>query len=228
MIPWDKLPDDIKTDAVRPYYDALCKKERSLAIKRTIDVFVSVFLLIILFPLLVGIAVWVSLGSKGGPLFCQQRVTTYGKKFTLYKFRTMVKDAPEKGTAVTGEKDDRVTEEGKFLRKYRLDELPQLINIITGDMSLVGTRPEVPKFVDKYTAEMKATLLLPAGVTSKASIEFKDEAEIIGDNTGDEADKIYIEKVLPEKMKYNLDYLEDYSVLNDIKLMFMTVIKVFK
>ncbi|MCR4604943.1 MAG: sugar transferase [Eubacterium sp.] len=228
MTDWEYLPDGMRNNSIRPYYDALVKKEKALAAKRIMDVFVSVFLLILLLPLMVGIAVWVTLGSKGGPFFCQERVTTYGKKFTIIKFRTMVKDAPEKGTAVTGEDDARITDEGKFLRKYRLDELPQLINIIAGDMSLVGTRPEAPKYVEQYTDEMKATLLLPAGVTSRASIEFKDEAEIIGDRTGDEADRAYVEEVLPLKMKYNLEYIEKYSLMEDIKLCFLTVIKVFK
>ncbi len=225
---WDKLPRDMRTDEVRPYYEALRKKEKQLIGKRMMDVGVSVFLLLILFPVLVGIAIAISVTSKGGPFFLQERVTTYGKRFKIVKFRTMVKDASSIGTAVTSDNDARVTEIGAFLRKYRLDELPQLINIIMGDMSLVGVRPEVAKYVEQYTPEMMATLLLPAGVTSETSIRYKDEAEILGNASGDEADLIYVEKILPEKMKYNLDYIRDFSLFNDIKICFSTVIHVVK
>lgn len=218
----------MRTEEIRPYYEALRKKEMQLVGKRMMDVGVSVFLLLLLFPVLVGIAVAISVTSKGGPFFLQERVTTYGKRFRIIKFRTMVKDASSLGTAVTSDNDSRVTEIGAFLRKYRLDELPQLINIIMGDMSLVGVRPEVPKYVEKYTPEMMATLLLPAGVTCDASIRYKDEAEILGEATGDEADRIYMEKILPEKMKYNLDYVENYSLLRDIRLCFSTVINVIR
>ena len=225
---WDNMPSDMRTDEVRPYYEALRKKEKQLIGKRMMDVGVSVFLLLLLMPVLVGVAVAISVTSKGGPFFLQERVTTYGKRFKIIKFRTMVKDAASLGTAVTSDNDARVTEIGAFLRKYRLDELPQLINIIMGDMSLVGVRPEVPKYVDKYTPEMMATLLLPAGVTSETSIKYKDEAEILGDASGDEADLIYIEKILPEKMKYNLDYINGFSLFRDIKICFSTVINVIK
>ena len=227
MIAWERLPETMRSETVRPYYDALCKKEKQLCIKRMFDVGVSVFLLILLFPLLVGIAVAVGTTSEGGVFFRQERVTQYGKKFRILKFRTMVKNAPELGTAVTAEGDARVTEVGAFLRKYRLDELPQLINILAGDMSLVGTRPEVPKYVEQYTEEMAATLLLPAGVTSEASIRYKDEAEKLAGADEDEVDRIYVEEILPEKMKYNLDYVKKYSVWNDLKLCVLTVVKVF-
>ena len=188
-----------------------------------IDMGVSVMLLVLLFPVLLGITIAVSVTSKGGPFFLQERITTYGKRFKIIKFRTMVKDADSLGTAVTSGNDARVTGIGAFLRKYRLDELPQLINIIMGDMSLVGVRPEVPKYVEKYTPEMMATLLLPAGVTSWTSIKFKDEAEILGDATGEEADRIYVEEILPKKMKYNLDYINQFSIPYDIAVCFITV-----
>ncbi len=193
-----------------------------------LDVGVAVFLLVLLFPVLVGIAIAVATTSEGGVFFRQERVTTYGKKFRIFKFRTMVKDAPNLGTAVTTDKDPRVTKIGETLRKYRLDELPQLLNIITGDMSLVGTRPEVPKYVEKYTPEMMATLLLPAGVTSEASIRYKDEAEKLSGVEGDDADCVYVEEILPEKMVYNLDYVKKYSFFRDLKLCVQTVVEVLK
>ena len=227
MIAWERLPKEMQTDAVRPYYEALAKKEAHLSVKRAFDVGVSVFLLALLFPFLIAIAVAVGTTSEGGVFFRQERVTTYGKKYRIFKFRTMVKDAPSLGSAVTTEHDARVTKVGEFLRKYRLDELPQLINILTGDMSLVGTRPEVPGFVEKYTDEMWATLLLPAGVTSEASIRYKDEAEKLSGVEGEEADRVYVEDILPEKMKYNLEYVEKYSFFKDIKLCVMTVFEVF-
>ncbi|MEE3468622.1 MAG: sugar transferase [Eubacterium sp.] len=228
MLPWDQLPSELQTAAVRPYYDALVKKEKQLCAKRMLDVGVSVFLLVLLFPVLIGIGIAIATTSEGGVFFRQERVTTYGKKFRIFKFRTMVKDAPKLGTSVTSDKDPRVTKIGEFLRKYRLDELPQLLNIIMGDMSLVGTRPEVEKYVEKYTPEMMATLLLPAGVTSEASIRYKDEAKKLADAMGEEADRIYVDEILPEKMKYNLRYVENYSFLRDLKLCVQTVIEVVK
>lgn len=226
MLPWEQLPEDMRTEEVRPYYDALVKKEKQLCLKRALDVGVSVFLLALLSPILIGIAIAIGTTSEGGVFFRQERVTTYGKKFRIFKFRTMVKDAPSLGSAVTTDHDARVTKVGGILRKYRLDELPQLINILTGDMSLVGTRPEVPQFVDQYTPEMRATLLMPAGVTSEASIRYKDEAEKLADVEGDEANRVYVEEILPEKMKYNLEYVEKYSFLKDIKLCVLTVFHV--
>ncbi len=228
MPDWESLPDNIRTDEVRPYYDALVKKEKQLCAKRMIDVGVSVFLLLLLLPVLIGIGIAIATTSKGGVFFCQERVTTGGKLFKIIKFRTMVKNAEELGAKVTSDEDVRVTEIGAFLRKYRLDELPQLINIIMGDMSLVGTRPEVMEYVDKYTPEMMATLLMPAGVTSEASIKYKDEAKKLSGVTGEDADSVYVDEILPEKMKYNLDYVKNYSVFKDIKLCLLTVTEVFK
>ena len=228
MIAWERLPETMRTETVRPYYDALCKKEKQLCVKRMFDVGVSVFLLILLCPVLVGIAIAVGTTSEGGVFFRQERITQYGKKFRIFKFRTMVKDAPSLGTSVTTEGDARVTQVGAFLRKYRLDELPQLLNIIAGDMSLVGTRPEVPVYVEQYTPEMMATLLMPAGVTSEASIRYTDEAEKLAAADADEVDRIYVEEILPEKMKYNLSYVKKYSIFNDLKLCVLTVLHVIK
>ena len=228
MLPWDELPENMRIDAVRPYYDALIKKEKQLCLKRMFDVGIAVFLILLLLPAFIVIGISVAFTSPGGVFFCQERVTMYGRRFKIIKFRTMVKDAPEKGTKVTTDNDSRVTEVGAFLRKYRFDELPQLINIIKGDMSLVGTRPEVPDYVDKYTPEMMATLLLPAGVTSEASIKYKDEAEKLKDLNGKEVDCVYVGEILPEKMVYNLDYVKKYSIIKDIALCLRTVIDVFR
>lgn len=225
MKKWENLPDLMKKEEVRPYYEALDKHRAGLAIKRIVDIFFALILFVILLPFMLFIGILVGVTSRGGVFFCQERITAYGRSFKIFKFRTMVSDAEKKGSQVTTSGDSRVTSVGRFLRKVRLDELPQLINIIKGDMSIVGTRPEVPRYVEKYTPAMMATLLLPAGVTSKASIAYKDEERLL--SAGDDVDKIYVEQVLPEKMKYNLAYLLDFSVGQDLKLMIQTVIAVF-
>lgn len=225
MKKWENLPDFMKKEEVRPYYEALDKHRAGLAIKRVVDIFFALLLFVILLPFMILIGILVGVTSRGGVFFCQERITAYGRPFKIIKFRTMVSDAEKKGSQVTTSGDSRVTSVGRFLRKVRLDELPQLINIIKGDMSIVGTRPEVPRYVEKYTPAMMATLLLPAGVTSKASIAYKDEERLL--SVGDDVDKIYVEQVLPEKMKYNLAYLSDFSVGQDLKLMIQTVIAVF-
>jgi lipopolysaccharide/colanic/teichoic acid biosynthesis glycosyltransferase len=226
MKKWEKLPDNLRREEIRPYYDHLKKHPFSLALKRCMDFLLALVLLLILWPVMLIIGILVGTTSRGGVFFCQERVTTYGRIFRIIKFRTMVADAEKKGTQVTTEGDSRVTAVGKFLRKVRLDELPQLINILKGDMSIVGTRPEVPRYVAAYTPEMMATLLLPAGVTSKASIAYKDEDRLLAE--GEDVDKIYIDKVLPEKMKYNLEYLMEYSPGKDFLLMFQTVLAVWR
>lgn len=227
MPAWDELPVEMRTEAVRPYYESLKKKEGALCAKRMMDVGVSVFLLLLLFPVMIGLAVAIRLQDGGPAFFCQERVTAFGKRFTIYKFRTMCENAQSMGASVTGEGDERVTKIGAFLRKYRLDELPQLINILLGDMSLVGVRPEVPEYVDEYREEWMATLLLPAGVTSETSIRYRDEDKRMGEVSGEEASRVYVEEVLPEKMAYNLRYVKDYSIWTDIRLCVMTVVRVF-
>ena len=159
-------------------------------------------------------------------MYRQTRVTTYGREFRIFKFRSMVQNADKKGSQVTTKCDGRITRIGRILRKYRLDELPQLLNILNGDMSFVGTRPEVVKYVRHYTSEMRATLLLPAGVTSMTSIEYKDEEKLL--ESVEDADDIYIHQILPEKMKYNLKALEKFNFLEDLKTMFRTVLAVLK
>lgn len=221
---WENLPEFMQKEEVKPYYDTLCRHRLALVLKRVVDVVFSLILLCILFPFMFVIAIMVGLTSPGGVFFCQERVTTYGRKFKIIKFRTMVANAEQLGSQVTTNVDSRVTGIGRFLRKVRLDELPQLMNILKGDMSLVGTRPEVPRYVEQYTPEMLSTLLLPAGVTSTASIEYKDEEKLLSET--ENADKIYVEKVLPEKMKYNLLYLKKYSLGRDFWIMLQTVFAV--
>ena len=230
MKKFESLPVELQTEQVRPYYEALAAKRGQLFLKRAFDILVSAILLLLLSPILLFFAIWIKLDSPGPVFYRQERVTTYGRIFRIFKFRTMKVDADKMGSLVTLKNDDRITRVGHVIRRYRLDELPQLLNILTGDMSLVGTRPEVAKYVAAYTPEMKATLLLPAGVTSTASILFKDEEELIAKFIleGMEVDNIYITKVLPEKMHYNLSYLKNYSFLGDLKLMVRTVLKVFK
>lgn len=218
---FENLPEFMKNEQVRYYYDILNKRRGQLVLKRVLDFIGGLIGTIVLLPIMAVIAVIIKFESKGPVLFKQVRITQYGREFKIFKFRTMVVNAEKLGTQVTSKNDPRITKVGKFLRKYRLDELPQIINILIGDLSFVGTRPEVPRYVNKYTNEMIATLLLPAGVTSEASIEFKDEEKIL-DNS-DNVDSDYINKVLPLKMKYNLHYIKLFTVLYDIKIMFRTV-----
>ena len=216
----------MQTDAVRPYYDQLKKKEFSLFLKRIFDIVVSLVLIVLLSPLLLVLSILIVLDSKGGVFYRQERVTQYGRKFRIFKFRTMVADADKIGTQVTVSNDSRITRVGSVIRKYRLDEIPQLFNILLGDMSFVGTRPESTHYVKFYTPEMYATLLLPAGVTSEASIMYKDEADLL--DKADDVDKVYIEKVLPGKMRYNLESISNFSFIKEIGTMFKTVLAVMR
>lgn len=226
MKKWEELPEKFKNDAVRPYYDILSKKVASRIIKRIFDIVVALILTVIVSPFMLMIAIWIKLDSKGKVFFRQRRVTTYGRVFGIYKFRTMVSDAEKLGTQVTVNNDSRVTRAGHFLRKCRLDELPQLFNVLKGDMSFVGTRPEVERYVDRYSDEMMATLLMPAGITSLASIKFKDEERLLSGT--EDTDEVYVNDVLPQKMRYNLEYLKKFNFFYDIELMFMTFFAVLK
>ena len=221
---WEQLPEQLRTDAVRPYYEHLKKKQASLVLKRIFDIFVSAVMLIILSPVFLVLAVAIKLDSPGPVFFRQERVTQYGKHFRIFKFRSMVNNADKIGTQVTVGNDSRITRMGKLIRKCRLDELCQLIDVFRGTMTFVGTRPEVPKYVAAYTPEMQATLLLPAGVTSLASIMYKDEDELLAG--AEDVEKTYTQQVLPDKMRYNLEAIEKFSFFGDIKLMFMTVFAV--
>lgn len=221
---WEDLPDIMRTDEVRPYYDVLQKHKVSLILKRIFDFTVSLILLLLIWPILVIIAIVVKLDSPGPAFYKQERVTTYGKRFKIWKFRTMVVNADKIGSQVTVSNDQRVTRVGKILRGVRLDELPQVINILTGDMSFVGTRPEVVKYVQAYKPEYYATLLLPAGVTSEASIRYKDEYKLLAE--ADDVDEVYIEEVLPAKMMWNLESIERFRFLREILTMIRTVLAV--
>ena len=220
---WEKLPVELQNEEVRKYYEILRKKNFSLFLKRLFDIVVSALLLVLLSPTFLILAIAVKVDSKGPVFYRQERITQYGKRFRIFKFRSMVQNA-DSCSQVTVDNDARVTKVGKFIRKYRLDEISQLIDIFRGTMTFVGTRPEVYKYVEKYSPEMLATLLLPAGVTSRASIYYKDEAELL--NGADDTDKVYVEKILPAKMYYNLKAIKEFSLFGDLKTMFMTVFAV--
>lgn len=224
MISWEKLPSQMQTEAVKPYYEILQKKQISLIFKRSFDIVVSLIMLLILSPVFLVLAIAIKLDTEGPVFYRQVRVTQYGKEFRIFKFRTMVNNADKIGSQVTVGGDSRITRVGKVIRECRLDEIGQLLNILGGSMTFVGTRPEVPKYVEKYTPEMWATLLLPAGVTSEASIRYKDEAALL--DAAEDVDATYIQDVLPGKMKYNLRSIQEYSFFKDIETMFQTVFAV--
>lgn len=224
MKKWDELPAEMRTEEVRYYYDILCKKKFSLAMKRLFDIVVSAIMLAVLSLVFVILAVAIKMDSPGPVFYRQERVTTYGKRFRIFKFRTMVCDADQKGSLVTVKNDSRVTRVGSLIRKCRLDEISQLIDVFLGNMTFVGTRPEVAKYVNRYEPVMMATLLLPAGVTSEASILYKDEDKLL--DGAENADDVYVEKVLPGKMHYNLRSIENFSFWGDIGTMIKTVFAV--
>lgn len=223
---WEDLPTFMKCHEVRKYYEILEKKKYSLMLKRVFDVTVGTVLLILLAIPMCVLAIMIKMDSKGPVFYRQERVTTYGKKFRIHKFRTMVNNAEKIGSTVTVDGDSRITRIGQKIRKYRIDEIPQIIDVLSGNMSFVGTRPEATKYVKKYTKEMRATLLLPAGITSEASILYKDEDKLL--SAAENVDKTYIETVLPQKMRYNLKSIRNYSFWNDIMTMIRTVIAVVK
>lgn len=226
MRDWESMPPFIKNESVKEYYDILKQHEKELRLKRKADVVLSVLMISFLWPVFLIIGILIKLDSPGPVFFKQERVTQYGRKFQILKFRTMVQDAEKLGSQITKSHDSRLTRVGKVIRGCRIDELPQLFNVLTGDMSFVGTRPEVVKYVRAYTDEMKATLLLPAGVTSEASISYKDEGELM--EGLEDVDSVYIHQVLPEKMQYNLDALRNYSLLGDFRTMIRTVFAVLR
>jgi lipopolysaccharide/colanic/teichoic acid biosynthesis glycosyltransferase len=221
---WDDLPDFMRVDEVRPYWEILNKRRGQLLLKRIFDLVVALILLVILAIPMAIIAVMIKIEDPGPVLYRQERVTTYGKHFKIHKFRTMVVNADKIGTAVTIGEDPRITKVGKRLRHLRLDELPQVLDVIQGTMSFVGTRPEAVKYVERYKPEYNATLLMPAGITSEASIRYKDEDKLL--NAADDVDNVYVEKVLPEKMKWNLESIRRFRFLREILTMFRTVFAV--
>lgn len=227
---WENIPDNIKNEKTKEYYDILNSKKITLFLKRLFDIIFSTILLIVLSPILIILAIAIKIDSKGPIFYRQERITQYGKIFKIFKFRTMIFNADKIGALVTTKNDSRITRVGNIIRKCRLDEIPQLINILVGDMTFVGTRPEVKKYIERYTDEMKATLLMPAGVTSIASIKYKNEDEIIGKyiEQGEDIDDIYVNRVLPEKMKYNVDYVKKFTIFQDILICVQTVNEVVK
>lgn len=226
MIPrWEKFPSYTKNLLVKEYYNTVISKKKSLILKRIFDILASLTLIFLLFiPMFVtGIAIKVT--SKGRIFYKQKRITQYGRIFFILKFRTMYENSENSGL-LTCDNDSRITKIGKILRKFRIDEFPQLINVLVGDMTFVGTRPEVPKYVKNYTDEMFATLILPAGVTSISSIKFRDESKYLANSS--DSDKIYLDEILPKKMKYNLEYLHNFNFFLDLKILFLTFFKIFK
>ncbi|MBR6172207.1 MAG: sugar transferase [Eubacterium sp.] len=226
--PWRELPPELRIPEVAPYYKRIYRKRGSLLIKRGFDITASFFLLIISSPVMLALAVWIKLDSRGPVFFRQERVTQYGRHFRICKFRTMVMDAEKKGKKLTANEDPRITRVGRRIRSFRLDELPQLFNILAGDMTFVGTRPEVPEYVAGYLPEWKATLLLPAGVTSKASVAFRKEDDRMKSLTdqGLSVDEAYMKHILPEKMQYNLKEIKDFTLLQDFVILWKTVFAV--
>ena len=221
---WEELPDFMRTPEVRPYWEILNKKRGQLVAKRVFDLGASLAMLVPLAGPMAVIAIMIKKDSEGPVFYRQERVTRYGKHFRIHKFRTMVDNADKIGSAVTTDNDSRVTKVGKVLRKYRLDELPQLFDVISGNMSFVGTRPEAVKYVEQYLPEYNATLLMPAGITSEASIRYKDENKLL--DSAENVDEVYINKVLCEKMKWNLKSLKTFALNNEIGTLFRTVIAV--
>lgn len=221
LVAWNALPEEMRNEQVRPYYEAITKKKAQLMGKRCFDVVVSIVLLVLLSPVFLVLAIAIKLDSPGPVFYRQERVTQYGKRFRIFKFRTMCDRADQMGSSVTTGGDARITRVGAKIRDYRLDEVSQLIDVLRGTMTFVGTRPEAVRYVEAYTPEMMATLLLPAGVTSTASICFKDEAELL--NAAVDVDKVYVEGILPQKMEYNLKDVKDFSLPRDIRIMFKTV-----
>lgn len=218
---WDDLPEFMRNDVVRSYWEVLDKKRGQLILKRVFDLVIAFILLIILLIPMAVIAIAIKIDSSGPVFYRQERVTTYGQHFRIHKFRTMVSNADKIGTAVTVGNDSRITKVGSKLRRVRLDELPQVIDVLVGSMSFVGTRPEAVKYVEKYKPEYNATLLLPAGITSECSIRYKDEDKLL--DRASDADKVYVEQVLPGKMYWNLKSIEEFSLGADIKTMFRTI-----
>lgn len=192
---------------------------------RLIDIVLSIFGLIMLSPILLLTAIGISLESRGGVFFRQTRVGKDFKEFKLLKFRSMFVNSELRGQLTVGSRDARITKMGYFIRKYKVDELPQLINVLLGDMSLVGPRPEVPKYVSKYTKEQKRLLSVRPGITDYASLYYFEEADLLA--ASDDPERTYIEKVMPEKLSFSLRYLNQKSVYSDLKIIIFTVLRLF-
>ncbi|HFP6816254.1 TPA: sugar transferase [Enterococcus faecium] len=224
MRKWEDLPIEMQNEEVRYYYNILCKKTFSLILKRGFDIVVSSILLLCLSWLFILLAIIIKIDSSGPIFYRQERITQYGNTFKIHKFRTMVTNADKRGSLVTLKDDSRITRVGKKIRKYRLDEISQLIDVFNGSMTLVGTRPEVEKFVKEYSPEMLATLLLPAGITSEASVTYRDEEKLLDESK--DINNFYLEKILPKKMIINLNNLESFNLYKELKILIKTVMVV--
>lgn len=213
------LPSGLLGGVDKSAYDRICDKHAALCIKRVLDIALAAVLLPPALIVMAGVALAVWVDEPGKILFCQTRVKQYGRRFTIYKFRTMHQSIS--GELITGAEDKRVTRVGRYLRRTRLDELPQLFNVLKGDLSFVGPRPEVPEFVQFYDQKMRETLLIPAGITGPASLAFREEEKLL---QGGDTERIYRELILPRKMKINLDYMETFSLRADIRILLRTVL----
>lgn len=222
---YPQLPESMKDESTKRYWEMLASHRFSLACKRLFDVVVSAVSLLILSPFFLVLALAVKIDSPGPVFYRQVRVGRFNRDFKIFKFRTMVQNADKVGPPLTVGRDPRITRVGAFIRKLRLDEFSQLLNVLNGTMSFVGPRPEVRRYVDAYTPEYMATLLIRPGITATSSIAFKDEDKLL--SAGDDPEKTYIEKILPPKMALNLEYMKHISVWNDIKIMFQTIAAVF-
>ena len=228
---WDTLPEFLRREEIRPYWELLRKKRGQLLLKRGLDILLGLLLLVSLAIPMGIIAAAVKAGSPGPVFYREERGATYGKRVRIHKFRAGRRDADKVGTAVTSGGDPRITQIGRKLRKLRLDELPQVLDVLKGDMTFVGTRPEAVKYTERYAPEWNATLLLPAGITSECSIRYKDEEKLLAEAAkagGDEVDRVYVEEVLPEKMKINLESLREFSLGNDLRTLLRTIVAVFR
>jgi len=195
-----------------------------MILKRLVDIVVSLFFLFLLFPILVLLAILIKLESNGPVFYLQVRVGLNGKDFRIFKFRTMFIGSDKAGLLTVGGRDPRITKVGVFIRKYKLDELPQLINVLNGEMSLVGPRPEVRKYVNMYNDEQLKVLSVKPGITDYASIQYSDENELLAKSVDPE--KTYIEEVMPAKLLLNLKYINEISLLTDLKIIGLTVRKI--
>lgn len=226
LIAYEDLPRQFRNEEIIPYYESLNKKRGTLFIKRIFDILASLILLLLLSPLMLILALLIFIDSPGPIFYRQTRISQYGRKFKILKFRTMVVGADKIGESITKWEDNRITSLGRIIRKLHIDEVPQFWNVLKGEMSFVGVRPEVPEFVAHYSKEMWATLLLPAGMLSRCSIIYKDENDLLEE--AEDPVKTYIEEILPAKMKINLEEIRDISITNDIKIIFDSILSVFK
>ncbi len=222
---WDDLPEFMRIPEVRPYYESLREKRFQLLLKRGFDIAGAALLLVLLAVPMLLTAAWIRLDSPGCPVYRQERATAYGKHFRIHKFRTMTIGADRTGPLLTFCGDPRITRAGRVLRKYHLDELPQLLDVLSGSMSFVGTRAEVIPIVEQYRPEYYATLLLPAGITSEASIRYRDECRLLSDAA--DADTVYLHEILPAKMRWNLASIRRYRFSREFMTILRTVFTVF-